>query len=920
MDRIGDYKIIKRIGAGGMGEVWLGENVHMHLRYAIKLLPREATADGNFVARFFDEGRVMAELDHPNIVQVHHVGHDAEADRYYLVMDYICGEDGESSSLHDLLERAENNRTPQADARKWSLQIADALAYAHKRGVVHRDIKPANILIDKNGDAKVTDFGLAKLIGDEFIQTQIHNSIQQSMAGGINRSIGDAPTIVDPAMAYRKLSDSEQTLNYAETLEDGGSNRTTAESLLGTYDYMAPEQRNDLPGVGVTPASDIYSFGVMLYRILTGRRPVGRAKTVSATVPGLSKNWDVVTDRCLEHIPTDRYADGAELLTALQHGKTGSGVFKKLFKAAVFLTILAGLAYGGLWGYGQYQANERHKTQTAQAEQQNKMEQARIAKLEAAKRARIRNNLKQAYTKLADKDYQAASATVATVLADDPNNSEARAINEKIAKAAGLDAVIPVRAKAKLAYQKVQKLDTASGFGAKLEALKLLRETADEYYAQKSFGRALTKYQEIVSQCKRLAELDTVRKAKQIWENEWGKIDSETREKLKDYGGVKYGEVYNLVTGNPAAGDYIKAARHLPDAVRFAQAGHKQAKYDGLISQARGILASMPAKTEDITASQRGELKTAAEAVENALSIKPSDTTATALLGRIKKMQNLALDLGGGVSMKLVKIPAGSFMMGSPASETKRFSDEGPHRRVTIESIAKLSGNVAQSPSAVFNLLYFQCFAHKLPSRGRLGYSFAIGSIGKPFYMGIYEVTQEQYQAIMGSNPSAFKGTKRPMECVSWNDAVRFCIALSRKTGRTVRLPTEAQWEYACRAGSGRSFCFGGSNSGLGSYAWHTRNSGGRTHPVGQKQPNAFGLYDMHGNVWEWCNDWYDENYYAKANNLDPQGPGSGRYRVLRGGSWGFGPRYCWSANRDWNMPGYVYGDSGFRVVVLDFQ
>jgi len=299
MDRIGDYKIIKRIGAGGMGEVWLGENVHMHLRYAIKLLPREATADGNFVARFFDEGRVMAELDHPNIVQVHHVGHDAEADRYYLVMDYICGEDGESSSLHDLLERAENNRTPQADARKWSLQIADALAYAHKRGVVHRDIKPANILIDKNGDAKVTDFGLAKLIGDEFIQTQIHNSIQQSMAGGINRSIGDAPTIVDPAMAYRKLSDSEQTLNYAETLEDGGSNRTTAESLLGTYDYMAPEQRNDLPGVGVTPASDIYSFGVMLYRILTGRRPVGRAKTVSATVPGLSKTWDVVTDRCL---------------------------------------------------------------------------------------------------------------------------------------------------------------------------------------------------------------------------------------------------------------------------------------------------------------------------------------------------------------------------------------------------------------------------------------------------------------------------------------------------------------------------------------------------------------------------------------------------------------------------------------------
>ncbi|MFA4985095.1 MAG: SUMF1/EgtB/PvdO family nonheme iron enzyme [Candidatus Brocadiia bacterium] len=201
-------------------------------------------------------------------------------------------------------------------------------------------------------------------------------------------------------------------------------------------------------------------------------------------------------------------------------------------------------------------------------------------------------------------------------------------------------------------------------------------------------------------------------------------------------------------------------------------------------------------------------------------------------------------------------------------------------------------------------------------------------TLTKAFLMGATEVTQKQWIAVMGNNPSNFKGDDLPVECVSWNDAVEFCRKLTAAerqkgnlpAGMEYRLPTEAEWEYCCRAGSTTTYCFGDDEGRLGDYAWFSGNSGNTTHPVGRTKPNAWGLYDMHGNVWEWCHDWYADKYQA-GGQADPVGPATGQYHVLRGGSWIYGGAgFCRSASRiscgPLNWLNIIFPDFGFRVVV----
>lgn len=218
------------------------------------------------------------------------------------------------------------------------------------------------------------------------------------------------------------------------------------------------------------------------------------------------------------------------------------------------------------------------------------------------------------------------------------------------------------------------------------------------------------------------------------------------------------------------------------------------------------------------------------------------------------------------VGTRLAYIPVGRFVMGSPSHEQDRQYDESSH-------MVRLT---------------------------------------KAFRIGTTEVTQSQWEAVMGASRSNFRGGNLPVEKVSWREAVEFCDKLSRKEGRVYRLPTEAEWEYACRAGVGGPIAGTGRLDDMG---WYEANSDQSTHPVGSKQPNAWGLYDMHGNVSEWCSDTYGADYPLREV-VDPAGTVDGIYRVIRGGSWRHFPPACRSAARNSAPPAYQLRETGFRVVV----
>ncbi len=249
---------------------------------------------------------------------------------------------------------------------------------------------------------------------------------------------------------------------------------------------------------------------------------------------------------------------------------------------------------------------------------------------------------------------------------------------------------------------------------------------------------------------------------------------------------------------------------------------------------------------------------------------KTGPTETGKVLVAPKLEQTETVDLGDGVTMDFVLIQPGWFVMGS--DEEFGDGDESPRHKVTLT---------------------------------------------KPFYLGRYEVTQEQWEKVMGANPSEFKGAKRPVDNVSWNDCQDFLSKLQAKTGRKFALPTEAQWEYACRAGATSRWSFGDNDGVMGDYAWCGANSGGATHPVGGKKPNAWGLYDMSGNVWEWCADFYAKHAYSGGDATDPLGPSSGAGHVLRGGAWGDDSDFLRCAYRNCNGPDSRNNGIGLRCVML---
>ena len=273
--KLGEYDIIKELGRGGMGVVYLAEHQRLKKKYAIKILPKKFAQESELVQRFHTEARVMAELNHPNIVKV--VNMSCEGTTYYLVMDYVESETGSPKNLHDFM-RERGGKLPEEEAERIALDILSALEYAHSysskaapSGIIHRDIKPANVLLDEKSKVKVTDFGLAKILG------------------------GDYPA------ATKRVT-------------------LTAEGVvMGTYDFMSPEQKEGKPA---DARSDLYAVGVIIYSMLTGKKPEGRFLLPSGIKPKLSKKWDIVVDKCLQNMPENRFQSASEVIKVIKSKET----------------------------------------------------------------------------------------------------------------------------------------------------------------------------------------------------------------------------------------------------------------------------------------------------------------------------------------------------------------------------------------------------------------------------------------------------------------------------------------------------------------------------------------------------------------------------------------------------------------------
>jgi formylglycine-generating enzyme required for sulfatase activity len=328
---------------------------------------------------------------------------------------------------------------------------------------------------------------------------------------------------------------------------------------------------------------------------------------------------------------------------------------------------------------------------------------------------------------------------------------------------------------------------------------------------------------------------------------------AELAEQTPEFGSLPGSEGGEFVfVAADTATDWVSKQRELEAELGRLQAQAKQAETKAKELEARQKAAEL---AQRIAEARRKKEAAEKRIKELAMAQKPD-------LTRIDKKS-----FTNSIGMKFVWIPAGSFMMGGESGD----SDEKPVHKVTLS---------------------------------------------KGFYMQTTEVTQGQWKKVMGNNPSYFKncGDTCPVESVSWNEVQGFIEKLNQMEGTNkYRLPTEAEWEYACRAGSSSKYSFGNSEGGLGKYAWYDDNSGGKAHPVSQKKPNAWGLYDMHGNVWEWVEDWYGD--YPSGAVTDPSGPSGGSYRVFRGGSWNDESWFLPCALRHRYFPEAGYYVRGFRCV-----
>jgi formylglycine-generating enzyme required for sulfatase activity/serine/threonine protein kinase len=1017
----GRYRIISRLGAGGMGVAYRAWDGQAGLPVVIKIPKKAFLEDPTFAERFAREIRLLQGLDHPHVVPIVDVGeHDGLP---FVVMRFLPG-----GSLSNRRLRGDDGKTrpnPPGMLHLWLPAVAEALDFVNDSGVVHRDVKPANIFFDAFWGAFLGDFGIAKVVAETDTFDREATLTATSMGVG-------TPDYMAPELFEKKAKLDGRTDQYALAIiayEMLAGTRPFTGDFAQVYIAIATQQppRLDRQVAGL-PASAVEA----VHRGLA-KRPADRfascrqfAAALLRDIPRLEDEPDTARFLCpscsnLLKLPTAAAGrkgkcpkckdemkvaddlgalwllDEVERQQAAGSGATGdtdwtvaqegnaatdavpeftpiSTTKPKRPKARRRRGLLAwinghGLAVAALLGLAtllpwlfprpspssQPPKQEFAALQSLQKELENAGKREadlrdQLAKLQASQEEAQRR-VDQLQTQLADASRSRANQPVepVTPLEELTNSvgikfklipagtfimgSEFGRINEKPVHEVSIT---------KPFYLGVTEVTNA-------EWMRVMGSEPPSKWKGDDQPVEQVSWDDAVEFCKKLSEMQGERIAHRSYrlptEAEWEyacragsktrysfgddeillgdfawfgdnsgqtKVDSaelwrtdsnsamsklleigakthEVRGKQPNRWGLfdTHGNVWEWCSdwqGNYPQGIALDPQGPTDGKGRIRRGGSWNNFAAPCSSSRRGWLtpatrepgtgfrlALSPSDNPPPEAGDQGTKDRAGKATEPA--IEGPSTPATDLIPvNAKQAEILAQPpLENSIGMKLKLIPAGTFMMGSEAGE----ADEKPVHEVRIT---------------------------------------------KPFYLGVTEVTNAQWRRVMGGEPpSKWKDDERPVETVSWNDAVEFCRKLSelheeQSARRSYRLPTESEWEYACRAETKTLYSCGDDAASLGDFAWFKSNSGDQTHPVGQKKPNQWGLHDMHGNVWEWCSDWYGP--YAAGVATNPTGPDQGSHRVNRGGSWGNTAGGCRSAPRDWHVPSIRIVYLGFRLAL----